>query len=159
MASPPGYSPPDLRLTSRRTTQIDRRSPARHRGRRGVMLRIPVILVAVLGLSISASAASGVRPYQIFWKNPTAPDAILCRDIVFRPASIEDPFATPFCRAFRQFQVIEVRGAWARIGSDVWIETAVLLDATLLQRADPRLALTPSPRPVRDTVPSGPAFR
>ena len=123
------------------------------------MLWVPVILVAVLGLSISASAASGVRPYQIFWKNPTAPDAILCRDIVFRPASIEDPFATPFCRAFRQFQVIEVRDAWARIGSDVWIETAVLLDATLLQRSDPRLAPTPSPRPVRDTQSRGAAFR
>ena len=123
------------------------------------MLWVPVILVAVLGLSISASAASGVRPYQIFWKNPTAPDAILCRDIVFRPASIEDPFATPFCRAFRQFQVIEVRDAWARIGSDVWIETAVLLDATLLQRSDPRLAPTPSPRPVRDTQPRVGAFR
>ena len=123
------------------------------------MLWVPVILVAVLGLSISASAASGVRPYQIFWKNPTSPDAILCRDIVFRPASIEDPFATPFCRAFRQFQVIEVRDAWARIGSDVWIETAVLLDATLLQRSDPRLAPTPSPRPVRDTQSRGAAFR
>ena len=159
MASPPGYSPPDLRLTSRRTTQIDRRSPARHRGRVVALLWVPVILIAVLGLSISASAASGVSPYQIFWKNPTAPDAILCRDIVFRPASIEDPFATPFCRAFRQFQVIEVRGAWARIGSDVWIETAVLLDATLLQRSDPRLALTPSPRPLRDTQPRGAAFR
>ena len=159
MASPPGYSPPDLRLTSRRTTQIDRRSPARHRGWVVALLLVPVILVAVLGLSISASAASGVRPYQIFWKNPTAPDAILCRDIVFRPASIEDPFSTPFCRAFRQFQVIEVRGAWARIGSDVWIETAVLLDATLLQSSDPRLALAPSPRPVRDTQPHGAAFR
>ena len=118
----------------------------------------PVILVAVLALSISTSAASDVWPYQIFWKNPTAPDAILCRKIVIRPARIEDPSGTPFCRAFRQFQVIEVRGAWARIGSDVWIETAVLLDAALLQRSDPRVARTPSPRPVRDTEPRGPAF-
>jgi hypothetical protein len=159
MASISGYSHHGLRLPSGPTTPIDRRSPARHRGRRGVLLWVPVILIAVLGLSISASAASGVRPYQIFWKTPTAPDAILCRDIVFRPASIEDPVATPFCRAFRQFQVIEVRGAWARIGSDVWIETAVLLDATLLQRADPRVARASSSRPVRDTEPSGPAFR
>jgi hypothetical protein len=37
-----------------------------------------VILVAALVLPISTSAASGVFPYQIFWKNPSAPDAILC---------------------------------------------------------------------------------
>lgn len=112
-----------------------------------------IIFVAVLALPISAPAASGVRPYQIFWKNPSAPDAILCSKIVFRPASIEDPSGIPFCRAFRQFQVIEVRGAWARIGSDVWIETAVLTNPALLQRADPRVTRTPSPRPVSDTEP------
>jgi hypothetical protein len=112
-----------------------------------------IILVAVLALPISPSAASGIRPYEIFWKNPSAPDAILCSKIVFRPASIEDPSGIPFCRAFRQFQVIEIRGAWARIGSDVWIETAVLTNSALLQRSDPRITRTPSPRPVGYTEP------
>ena len=118
-----------------------------------------VILVAALAVPMSTSAASDVFPFQIFWKNPTAPDAILCRKIVFRPARMEDPSETSFCRAFRQFQVIEVRGAWARIGSNAWIETAVLLDATLLQRSDPRVTRTPSLRPVRVTEPHDLAFR
>ena len=111
-----------------------------------------IIFVAVLALPISAPAASGVRPYQIFWKNPSAPDAILCSKIVFRPASIEDPSGIPFCRAFRQFQVIEVRGAWARIGSDVWIETAVLTNTAILQRSDPLLSQTPTLRAIKRTA-------
>jgi hypothetical protein len=112
-----------------------------------------IVLVAVLALPSSPAAASGVRPYQIFWKTPRAPAAVLCRQIVFRPASSADPSGPPFCRAFRQFQVIEVRGGWARIGSDVWIATAVLTNPVLLQRADPRVTRTPSPRPVGDTEP------
>jgi hypothetical protein len=97
-----------------------------------------VILVAALALSISTAAASGVLPYQIFWKNPSAPAAILCAKMVIRPPTVADPSDIPFCRAFRQFQVIEVRGAWARIGSNVWIETAVLTNPALLQRFDAR---------------------
>ena len=102
-----------------------------------------VILVATLALPISTSAASGVLPYQIFWKNPSAPDGLLCDQMVFRPTTAEDPSDIPFCRAFDQFQVIEVRGAWARIGSDVWINTAVLTDPALLQRSEPRVSRTP----------------
>ncbi len=105
---------------------------------RTAMCWVCVILVAALALPISASAASGVFPYQIFWKNPSAPDAILCAKMLFRPRTAKDPSNTPFCRAFRQFQVIEVRGAWARIGSDVWTETAVLANPALLQRSDAR---------------------
>jgi hypothetical protein len=108
-----------------------------------------VILVAALALPISASAASGVFPYQIFWKNPSAPDAILCAKMVFRPHTAEAPSAVPFCRAFRQFQVIEVRGAWARIGSDVWIENAVLTNPAILQRSDPRASRTPNLRAIK----------
>ena len=99
-----------------------------------------VILVAALVLPVSTSAASAVLPYQIFWKNPSASDAILCAKIVFRPPTDVDPSGIPFCRAFRQFQVIEVQGAWARIGSNVWIETSVLTDPSLLQRFDPRVS-------------------
>jgi hypothetical protein len=97
-----------------------------------------VILVAALALLISTSAASGVLPYQIFWKNPSAPATILCAKMVFRPPTAADPSDIPFCRAFRQFQVIEVRGAWARIGADVWLETAVLTNPALLQRSNAR---------------------
>ncbi len=97
-----------------------------------------VILVAALALPISTSAASDVLPYQIFWKNPSAPEAILCAQMVFRPPTAEDPSDIPFCRAFRQFQVIEVQGAWARIGSNVWIETAVLTNPAFLHRSNAR---------------------
>jgi hypothetical protein len=105
-----------------------------------------VILVAALALPISTSAASGVFPYQIFWKNPRAPEAILCAQMVIRPATVEDPSDIPFCRAFRQFQVIEVQGAWARIGSNVWIKTAVLTNPALMQRFDPRSTRWDRPR-------------
>jgi hypothetical protein len=111
-----------------------------------------VILVAALALPISTSAASDVFPYQIFWKNPDAPDAILCAKILIRPPTAEDPSDIPFCRAFRQFQVIEVQGAWARIGSDVWIETAVLTNPTMLQRSDPRVSGTPNLRTIKRTA-------
>jgi len=113
---------------------------------------VRVILVAALPLPISTSAASGVLPYQIFSKNPSAPDAILCAKMVFRPPTAEDPFDIPFCRAFRHFQVIEVRGAWARIGSDVWIETAVLTNPAILQRSDPRVSQTPNLRAIKRTA-------
>ena len=105
-----------------------------------------VILVVALALPISTSAASGVLPYQIFWKNPSAPDAILCGKMVFRPPTAEDPSDIPFCLAFRQFQVIEVQGAWARIGSNVWIETAVLTNPAFLQRSDARSTRWDRPR-------------
>jgi hypothetical protein len=113
---------------------------------------ILVILVAALALPISTSAASDVFPYQIFWKNPSAPEAILCAKMVFRPPTAEDPFDIPFCRAFRQFQVIEVRGAWARIGSDVWIEAADLTNPAILQRSDPRVSRTPNLRAIKRTA-------
>ena len=113
---------------------------------------VRVILVAALALPISTSAASDVFPYQIFWKNPSAPDAILCAKMVFRPPTAEDPFDIPFCRAFRQFQVIEVRGAWARIGSDVWIEAADLTNPAILQRSDPRVSRTPNLRAIKRTA-------
>jgi hypothetical protein len=103
---------------------------------------VRVVLVAALVLPISTSAASGVFPYQIFWKNPSAPDALLCAKMVIRMPTAEDPSDLPFCRAFRQFQVIEVQGAWARIGSDVWIETAVLMNPALLQPSDPLVPRT-----------------
>jgi hypothetical protein len=111
-----------------------------------------VILVAALTLLTSTSAASGVLPYQIFWKNPSASEAILCAKMVFRPPTAEDPSDIPFCRAFRQFQVIEVQGAWARIGSNVWIETAVLTNPALLQRSDPHLSRTPNLRAIKSTA-------
>jgi hypothetical protein len=111
-----------------------------------------ILLVAALALPISISAASDVLPYQIFWKNPSAPEAILCAMMVFRPPAAEDPSDIPFCRAFRQFQVIEVRGGWARIGSDVWIETAVLRNPALLQRSDPRVSPTPSLLAIKRTA-------
>ncbi len=111
-----------------------------------------VILVAALALLISTSAASGVLLYQIFWKNPSAPDSILCAKMVFRPPTVGDPSDIPFCRAFRQFQVIEVRGAWARIGSNVWIETAVLTNPAFLQRFDPRVSRTLNLRAIKRTA-------
>jgi len=113
---------------------------------------VRVILVAALVLPISTSAASGVLPYQIFWKHPSAPDPILCAEMVFRPPTAEDPSDIPFCCAFRQFQVIEVRGAWARIGSDVWIENAVLTNPALLQRSDPRVSRPPNLRATKRTA-------
>ena len=113
---------------------------------------VRVILVAALLLPISTSAASGVFPYEIFWKNPSAPDALLCAKMVFRPPTAEDPSDTSFCRAFRQFQVIEVQGAWARIGSDVWLETAVLTNPALLQRFDPRVSPTPNLLAIKRTA-------
>ena len=113
---------------------------------------VRVILVAALALPISASAGSGVFPYEIFWKNPSAPDAILCAKMVRRPPTAEDPSDIPFCRAFRQFQVIEVQGGWARIGSDVWIETAVLTNTAILQRSDPDVSRTPNLRAIKRTA-------
>ena len=111
-----------------------------------------LILVAALALPISSSAASGVFPYQIFWKNPSASEAVLCAKMVFRPRTAGDPPDIPFCRAFRQFQVIEVRGAWARIGSDVWIETAVLTNPALLLRFDPRESRAPDLRATKSAA-------
>ena len=111
-----------------------------------------VVLLAALAQPIFASAASGVSPYQIFWKNPSAPDAILCAKMIFRPPTLEDLSDTPFCRAFRQFQVIEVQDGWARIGSDVWVETAVLGNPALMQRSDPRLPQTLRPRSINRTA-------
>ncbi len=113
---------------------------------------VRVILVAALALPISISAASDVFPYQIFWKNPSAPEAILCAMMVFRPPAAEYPSDIPFCRAFRQFQVIEVRGGWARIGSDVWIETAVLTNPALLQLSDPHMSRPPNLRAIKRTA-------
>lgn len=113
---------------------------------------IRVILAAALVLPISPSVAFDVSQYQIFWKNPSASDALLCAKMVVRPPTVEDPSDIPFCRAFRQFQVIEVRGAWARIGSDVWIETAALTDPALLQRSDPRVSKTPNLRAIDHTA-------
>ena len=111
-----------------------------------------VILAAVLALPISASAASGVLPYQIFWKNPSAANATLCAKMVFRPSRVEDQSDIPFCRDFRQFQVIEVRGAWAQIGTDMWIETAVLTKPALLQRFDPCVSLALNLRAIKRTA-------
>ncbi len=113
-----------------------------------------VVLLAAVALAppIAVSAASGVAPDQIFWKNPRAPDAILCAKMVFRPPAIEHLSDPPFCRAFRQFQVIEVHGAWARIGADVWIETAVLDTPALWQRADPRVSRIPHPHSMKRTA-------
>lgn len=113
---------------------------------------VGVILFAALVLPISTSTASGVFPYQIFWKNPSAPDAILCAKMVFRRPTAEASYDIPFCRAFSQFQVIEVRGAWARIGSNVWIETAVLTNPALLLRSDPRVSRTPNLRATKRTA-------
>jgi hypothetical protein len=113
---------------------------------------VRVILVAALALPISTSVASDVSQYQIFWKNPSASDALLCAKMVFRPPTAEDPSEIPFCRAFRQFQVIEVRGAWARIGSDVWIENADLTNPAILQNSDPRVSRTPDLRTTRHTA-------
>jgi hypothetical protein len=113
---------------------------------------VRVSLVAALVMSSSPAVASDVFPYQIFWKTSSASDALLCAKMVVRSPTTEDPSDLPFCRAFRQFQVIEVRGAWARIGSDVWIETAVLTDPAILQQTDPRVSWTPNLRDVKGTA-------
>jgi hypothetical protein len=111
-----------------------------------------ILLVVALVLPFSTAAASDVFPYQIFWKNPSASDAILCAKMVLRPPAAQEPSDVPFCRAFRQFQVIEVRGARARIGLDVWIETTVLTDPAFLQRSDPLLSRTPNLRSINRTA-------
>lgn len=126
---------------------MDRQSQARQRIRRTAIWWARVILVPALALLFPPRRRPASCPTR-----SSAPDAVLCAKMVFRPPMAEDPSDTPFCRAFRQFQVIEVRGAWARIGSDVWIETAVLTNPALLQRSDPRVSRTPNLRAINRTA-------
>ena len=112
-----------------------------------------VFLFAALVQAAPAGAASPtLEAGQIFWKNPGAPETAICRAMVIRSAQPESPSGVPFCRAFRQFQVLAVQDGWAQLGTDVWIRVADLTDPHLLQPFDPRPA-----RAVRPTEVGSPA--
>ena len=110
-------------------------------------------LFAALVQSAPAGAASpALEAGQIFWKNPGAPATAICCAMVIRSAQPESPSGVPFCRAFRQFQVLAVQDGWAQLGTDVWIRVADLTNPHLLQPFDPRPA-----RAVRPTEVGSPA--
>ena len=98
-----------------------------------------IFLLAALVQAAPAGAASPtLEAEQIFWKNPGAPETAICRAMVIRSAQPESPSGVPFCRAFRQFQVLAVQVGWAQLGTDVWIRVADLTNPHLLQPFDPR---------------------
>jgi hypothetical protein len=104
-----------------------------------------LLLVATMLLTARVEAASpAVTAGDIFWVNPTASPSHLCRAML-SPLR-DEPGSVPFCRAFRQYQVIEVVGAQAQIGIETWIRLEDLTNPTLLLRFDPA-ARTPASRP------------
>ena len=100
-----------------------------------------LFLFAALVQAAPAGAASpALEAGKIFWKNPGAPETVICLAMVIRSAQPESPSGVPFCRAFRQFQVLAVQNGWAQLGTDVWIRIADLTNPHLLQPFDPRPA-------------------
>jgi hypothetical protein len=94
--------------------------------------------VALVQVAPAAASSPTLEAGQIFWKNPGAPETAICRAMVIRSAQPESPSGVPFCRAFRQFQVLAVQDGWAQLGTDVWIRVADLTNPHLLQPFDPR---------------------
>ena len=97
-----------------------------------------VFLFAALVQAAPAAASPTLEAGQIFWKNPGAPATAICHAMVIRSAQPESPSGVPFCRAFRQFQVLAVQDGWGQLGTDVWIRVADLTNPRLLQPFDPR---------------------
>ncbi|MCX5733686.1 MAG: hypothetical protein NTW68_05110 [candidate division NC10 bacterium] len=111
-----------------------------------------LLSAALLQAAPATAASPPLEAGQIFWKNPGAPETAICRAMVIRSAEPESPSGVPFCRAFRQFQVLAVQDGWAQLGTDVWIRIVDLTNPYLLQPFDPRPA-----RAVRPTEIGSPA--
>jgi hypothetical protein len=104
-----------------------------------------LLLTATLLLTAHSEAASrAVTAGDIFWVNPSASPARLCRAML-SPLR-DEPGSLPFCQAFRQYQVIAVVGAQARIGIETWIRLEDLTNPALLLRFEPATHLTASRR-------------
>jgi hypothetical protein len=97
-------------------------------------------LFAALVQAAPAAASPTIEAGKIFWKNPGAPETAICLAMVIRSAQPESPSGVPFCRAFRQFQVLAVQNGWAQLGTEVWILVADLTNPHLVQPFDPRPA-------------------
>lgn len=104
-----------------------------------------LLLTATVLLTASAEAASHpVTAGDIFWVNPGASPARLCRAML-SPLR-DEPGSVPFCQAFRQYQVIAVVGAQAQIGIETWIRLEDPTNPALLLRFDPATHLAASRR-------------
>jgi hypothetical protein len=101
--------------------------------------------MATVLLTADAEAASrAVTTGDIFWVNPSAPPARLCRAML-SPLR-DEPGPVPFCQAFRQYQVITIVGPQAQIGIETWIRLEDLTNPALLLRFDPATPMTASRR-------------
>jgi hypothetical protein len=111
-----------------------------------------LLLTATVLLTASAEAASHpVTAGDIFWVNPGASPARLCRAML-SPLR-DEPGSVPFCQAFRQYQVIAVVGAQAQIGIETWIRLEDPTNPALLLRFDPATHLAASRRQAAGLAP------